>query len=719
MHIIIAGGGIGGLAAALALRHHGIEVTVVEQARAFSEIGAGIQIAANGALVLRRLGLEDAVDRAGVRPQSYDFRDLATGRMLYVAPLGPAVEDRYGAPLYNVHRADLIDILAGALPPEAVRLGARCTAFDQDEGGAQVTLADGTVLRGDAVIGADGIHSAVRHHLRGEEDTHFANILMWRALIPAERLAGLNLEERGNYWVGPGRTLVTYWVRPKSLYSILASVPATEVQRESWTASGDVGEMLASFEGIDPRARRMLEQIDSTFITGMYYRDPVDGWTDRRISLLGDAAPPMVPFLAQGACQSIEDAWTLASVLSQAEPAGVPAALAEYERRRRPRTTRMQAGARAMVKLVHESDPDRIAARNGRWRGTARIDPLAETTWGWVWDHDVIAAAAEPVGNVMGHTALREGKTLKRPEAQRAFAIWKNAFTPEDVARGHDGLRDGYQRMLASHFPPLPEMEAAPFELERVPALRVAVPDMPVDAPTVLHFHGGGYVIGSAQGSVNYAGRLAQAVGGACISVDYRLAPEHPYPAAIDDAIDAYRSLLRHGVPAGQVILSGESSGGGLALALAQALVRAGDPLPAGVLAVGALADLTLSGPSVRAFSGDDPAAGREMLTFLGASYFQGHEPTDPMVSPLFGDFAGLPPLFLAASEGEVLLSDTERLAERAEAAGIDVTLRVVPDSVHVFTLFPFLPETAEVMADFADWAKTRLREDEVVSRVA
>lgn len=709
MHIIIVGGGIGGLAAALSLRHHGIAVTVVEQSRGFAEIGAGIQIAANGALVLRRLGLEAAVDRAGVRPQSYDFRDLASGRMLYAAPLGAEVEARYGAPLYNVHRADLVEILAGALPPDTIRLGVKCTAFAQDDAGAEVTLADGTVLRGDAVIGADGIHSTVRRHLRGAEETHFANLLMWRSLIPAHRLAALNLEERGNYWVGPGRTLVTYWVRSQNLYSILASVPATEVQRESWTESGDVAEMLRSFEGIEPRARAMLEAIDSAFITGMYYRDPVAGWTDRRISLLGDAAHPMVPFLAQGACQSIEDAWVLASVVAQAEPHSLPAALTEYESRRRPRTTRMQAGARAMVRLVHEADPARIRARNGRWRGTARIDPLAETSWGWVWDYDVIAAAQQPAGNVLGHTALREGKSLNRPEAQRAFGIWKTAFTPEDVARGHDGLREGYERMLTTHLPPPAGQRAEPFELDRVPALRVAAEGAGDAAPVVLHFHGGGYVIGSAQGSLDYAGRLARAVQGACVTVDYRLAPEHPYPAALDDAVDAWRALLRRGVPASRILLSGESSGGGLALALGQALRRAGETSPAGILAVGAFADLTLSGASVRAFSGEDPAAGRDMLTFLAASYFQGHEPTDPMVSPLFGDFTGLPPLFLAASEGEVLLSDTQRVAERAQAAGVDVTLRIVPDSVHVFPLFPFLPETVEMMDAFGRWSATVL----------
>ena len=189
--------------------------------------------------------------------------------------------------------------------------------------------------------------------------------------------------------------------------------------------------------------------------------------------------------------------------------------------------------------------------------------------------------------------------------------------------------------------------------------------------------------------------RLAAAVGGACYTVDYRLAPEHPYPAAIDDAVCAYRALLARGIPASSILvirrIRRRRSRGG---AGAGAAHRRRSACPPRILAVAPFTDLTLSGPSVRAFNGNDPAANRDLLTFMGASYFQGHEPTDPLVSPLFGDLAGLPPLFVTATQGEVLLSDTTRLAERAEKAGVDVTLRLVEDSVHVYTIFPFLPET-------------------------
>src|SRR5437868_2986193 len=216
MRVIVAGGGIGGLTTAIALRHQGIDVVVLEQAAVLNEIGAGIQIAANAAIVLRELGLEAGMRAVGVKPQSYDYRDLRTGRMLYQAPLGDEAAGRYGAPMYNIHRADLIQLLFDAVPAEAKRLGARCVGVSQDKDGVEVTLQTGEKVRGDALVGCDGIHSAVRKHLRGEEPKHFANILMWRSLIPAEKLDGINVVERGTYCSGAGRLLIVYCLKPRT-----------------------------------------------------------------------------------------------------------------------------------------------------------------------------------------------------------------------------------------------------------------------------------------------------------------------------------------------------------------------------------------------------------------------------------------------------------------------------------------------------------------------
>ncbi|WP_321946215.1 alpha/beta hydrolase fold domain-containing protein [Paraburkholderia sp. J10-1] len=707
MKVVIAGGGIGGLTTALALLHQGIEPIVLERAPQLTEVGAGVQIAANGTIVLRELGLERAVASVATVPAGFDYLELSTGRRLYYAPLGKEAEARYGALLYNIHRADLIDLLAKALPPGVVRLGAECESVSQDEDSAWVTLKNGEVIRGDVVIGADGIHSAVRTALRGPEEKQFANILMWRSLIPADRLEGLSLPVAGNNWFGVGRNIVSYWVR-KDLYSILASVPATEVSRESWTQSGDVEQLRRSFEGCEPTVQKMLAQVDNTFITGMYHRDPIESWTTGRIALLGDAAHAMVPYLAQGACQSIEDAWVLATCLKNHGSAGVQDALLEYERRRQPRTKRIQAGARYVVDWAHEPDAARVRQRNGRLKGLSRIDPLGEISWSFAWGHDIIAAAKLPPGEVVGLSAAREGKRMERAESQRAFDLWKGVFTPDDVARGDRGQHAAYERFLLGQFPAPASTHVKEVDLDGVRSLRVTAEGAGKQA-TVLHFHGGGYVLGSANSSVEYASRLSHALNGPCYTVDYRLAPEHPYPAAIDDAFSAYRGLLATGVDPATLFLSGESSGGGLALALAAALRRAGLPLPAGVIAVCPMTDLTLSGPSVQANSGDDPAANRETLTNLVAGYFQGHEPTDPMVSPLFADLTDLPPVYLAAVHGEVLESDTTRFAERAKAAGANVTLKMVDDSVHVFTLFPFLPETAETLEAIAQWSRKLL----------
>jgi salicylate hydroxylase len=704
MHVIVTGAGLAGLTTALTLRHVGIDATVIEQSSAIGEIGAGIQISANGVTVLSRLGLEEPLAACAVRPESFEFLGLEDGEFLVSVLLGDLHAERYGGRFYQVHRADLVDVLAGAVPAQTMRLGTRCVRVDQDATGVAVTLASGEVLQADALIAADGIHSTVREQLHGFQDPTFGGFLCWRALVPAERLRGTALERRCYVWLGPGRSIVCYWVRGGELFNFLGTVPATEVQRESWTESGDIAEMRDSFRGGEPRVETLIGAIDSAFITGLYYRDPLSHWTDGRIALLGEAAHAMTPFLAQGACQGMEDAWVLAHCLARHGEGAIPEALREYEQRRRPRTIKVQAAARAMVKQLHEVDPTQIRARNGRWKGMARIDPLNETVWGWLYAYNAPAEAERPVDQVVGLMPAFEGKRLRRPQAQRAFELWRSAFTAEDVSRGITGLREGYERFMGEAFPTPPGLHSAPAEL---PDVRARWVEGNGGAPGVLlHCHGGGYVLGSAAGSADLAGRLARAAGCRALVVDYRLAPEHPFPAALQDTIAAYRGLLASGVAPERVLVSGDSAGGGLAVATVLALRAAGDPPPAGVVALSPFADLTVGAASVDRLAGHDPIVSRELLVLFAGSYFQDHDPLDWQVSPLYGDFDGFPPLLITAAREELLVDDATRLAERARAAGADVTLELVEDSVHVFPMFAFLPETASTLGTLASFAE-------------
>ena len=705
MKVIIVGAGIGGLTAALSLLHKGIDVVVLERAPALTEVGAGIQIGSNGTIVFRELGLEDRISSMAITPESWDLIDYQTGQMIFTTPLGRQAESMYGGLLYNIHRADLIGLLGNALPAGTLRLDCECQEVGQSDSGAWVRLTNGEVVEGDVVIGADGIHSVVRKQLWGEDQMQNTGISMWRSLIPADRLTHVDLPRNGNYWIGPGRTIISYWVR-EDLYSVLGSVPAGEIHQESWTEGGDVTEFQRSFAEGEPRLQALMKQIDTAFVTGMNHRNPIARWTDRRITLLGDGAHPMVPFLAQGACQSIEDAWALATMLERSN-GDIPGALQHYEQMRRPRTTRIQSGALAMVKLVHESDENRIAMRNGRWKGMSRIDPFARATWGLAWNYNILDAVDRPADDVVGISGVAEGFTLARPESARAFSLWKDFMTPADAAQGHDGIRRAYERLLMTTLEKDRVVNAPLEDLNGVPSLFLNFnPD--ASSPVALHFHGGGYVVGSARGSYDYARKLSDALNGGCVVPDYRLAPEHPYPAALDDAAATYRGLLARGVAPERIILSGESSGAGLAIALAMVLRAAELPPPAGIVAVCPLVDLTLSAASIAAQQGRDPAANGDSLAFLVASYFQGHEPRDPLVSPLFGQFEGLPPMFITAATNEALFDDATRLAERAKTAGIDVTTRWVEDSVHVFPIFDFLPETQAVLHQMGSWAGVR-----------
>lgn len=708
MHVIIVGAGIGGLAAALSCQRLGIQVTLLEQAAALREVGAGVQISSNGSVVLRELGLLAQAEAGAVKPVSFRVISLEDGEVISDMPLGPAAAERYGESFYQFHRADLLDILAAALPVGVLQLGCRVEGFRQDDNGVTVTLKTGEEIRGDALIGADGIHSVIRPQLVGDGETTFSGKLCWRALIPAERIAHLDFKDRFYGWAGKDRMVWAYWVRPKTLFNFGGVVPATEVHRESWDETADLDELKASLVGSNPRLAELVDAIDRAFVTGLYDRDPLQRWTSGRATLLGDSAHAMLPYLAQGACQSLEDGLVLASCLARHGDGNVPAALADYELRRRPRTTKVQSTARATHIFWTEGDQVQARARNGRMRGLAQIDPLASTVWRWLYAYDARAA-----GNLEVVAPDKRGVRSQYPsdtEAQkRAWDMWHDLFTAEEESGGIYGMRRGYDRFFGQ-FKTDPATKITRVMIDEATGLWIDPAGLPKQK-VVLHLHGGGFAFGSADCSVEYGERLARAVGGRCLALNYRLAPEYSYPAAIVDAVAAYRWLLAQGHRASDILISGESAGGGLAVATAMSLRDSGIALPAGVIVLSPFVDCTLSSKSIDEREGQDPILDRDILTYMATSYFQSHSASDPLISPIFGDFKGLPPLLIQASKDEGLVDDARRLAERAREAGVAIDLHLYNERMHIFSLFPFLESAAEALSEIAEFARKHMQQ--------
>ena len=340
--IIIVGGGIGGLFAAHALVAQGLHVSVYEQASALGEVGAGVFVTPNAVRHLERVGLGPAVDRWGARvgTGSQYFRHDGT-------PIAPVqVTDAAGwNAVFGMHRADFVDLLAAGLPDGVVHTGHRATDFEQDGAAARVTFANGVVAEADVVVAADGIHSALQSHVVPPSRPVFHGTISYRGLVPRERLPDWPMD-RWQMWAGPSKHFLVFPVRHGTMVNYVGFVPTDEEMKESWSAPGDPQVLRQAFDGWDPRIGHLLAQVDNTFRWALYDREPLPTWSKGRLTLLGDAAHPMLPHLGQGANQSIEDGMALATLLARTEGAAVPAALQAYERLRRERVAEVQRGAR-------------------------------------------------------------------------------------------------------------------------------------------------------------------------------------------------------------------------------------------------------------------------------------------------------------------------------------------------------------------------------------
>ncbi|HEX4091267.1 MAG TPA: alpha/beta hydrolase fold domain-containing protein [Trebonia sp.] len=708
MRVIIAGGGTGGLAAAIALRKAGIEPLVLEQAAAFTAIGAGLGLYANAMKALTYLGA-DAYWRQTAAPIDVaEQRGLGDDGLITASSLDLQAA-KYGEHYICGHRADLMTSLLQALPPECVRTGSRVVGFEETADDVRVRLADGHEVRGDVLVGADGLRSRIRTLLMGEREARSTGVVVWRGLIARDRVPE-RYDAKIMSWLGPRRHVLLYPLRhagrPDSVYSLSAFVPATEVHRESWTASGDLADLHASLADSCRALHELLDLMDTSLITGIYFRDPLEIWGTGRVVLLGDAAHPAPPSAGQGAGMALEDAVMLAACLQRAGTGNEPAALREYAHRRQPRTTRMLMSSRVNLRNSQTSDPDQVRARDGYYRGLRQLSPAGPPMQEWLLAHDPVAAARQSAAD-FERDLTTEGNPMRRPESRRAYDLWRGALTGEHRAAGWLGERDGYAEFLRRTLRPgTGDEPTAKVSCDGIPALQVGQP-RPDGAPVVLHLHGGGYVLGTAGLAAPLAARLATAAGGWSLVPDYRLAPEHPFPAALQDALAAYRWLARQ-YPQAPILLSGECAGGGLALAVALGLRDAAEPavrMPAGIHVVSPFCDLALSADELDAADAD-PWLNRIALLQLAACYIHGADPGQALVSPLRADLSGLPPLLIQAAEPEALFASARRLANRARAARLPVTFSPVADSVHSFILFDFLPEADRALAEFAGFVK-------------
>ena len=392
MRIIVVGGGIGGLSAALSLRRAGFEVDVYEQAPELTQIGGGINMGPNAVRILRRLGLASRLDREGVRPFFTHQRRWRDGRALQRAPLNPLCEELYGAPHITIHRADLLDVIASGFPAERIHLGHRLASLEDKGDNVEARFENGARITADILVGADGINSVVRTALFGEEAPGFAGCVAYRGLVPVERIADLALEIGNQSWVGPGAHLVHYPVSRGRLLNFVGWTEHDEWNREDWTDRARVARALAAFEGWHPQVCRIISAADTCFIWALFDRDPLPRWSVGRTTLLGDACHPMYPFMGQGAAQAIEDGAALAACLAGGGNADPAEALRRYEQLRLPRVTRLQDMSRANKTRFHMRDGPPQQARDAEWAKTADRSPDALR---WLYDYD--AAQVEAV----------------------------------------------------------------------------------------------------------------------------------------------------------------------------------------------------------------------------------------------------------------------------------------------------------------------------------
>ncbi|MFZ0606378.1 MAG: FAD-dependent monooxygenase [Xanthobacteraceae bacterium] len=354
--IAIIGGGIGGLTAAVALRQRGIDAQVFEQSAKISEIGAGVALTPNAMKAYRGLGLEEAIAAIGYEADYQVVRNWNNGSVISRVPRKGAYTREFGAPYLTMHRADLIDLLHRQLTDAVIHLGARCVGVDTSERSARARFADGQEIEADVIVGADGIHSAVRSSLFGKQAPRFTGCACWRGLVPLDAFPAGVVSTDGTMYMGPNSHIIYYLVRGGELVNFVAHVESDAFTGESWTQECDRSEVIKTYAGWHEPLLQLLGSAERYYKWALYDREPLSRWSKGRATLLGDSAHAMLPYIGQGACMAIEDGYTLAAVIAQM-PANISEALKIYERMRLPRARRAVLEARARGEEMHRTSP--------------------------------------------------------------------------------------------------------------------------------------------------------------------------------------------------------------------------------------------------------------------------------------------------------------------------------------------------------------------------